>query len=1419
MDRLLGLKQSPPPISTSLTPSIMKKHRILTTSLSLLLALPALAGKNQQLSSPDQVPEGLEKSDWASIRAAHTAWQHGFMPIEGGWQARNPGQQWTTKFDERGFLTTPREGDWTWGLVLESYGRGGKQQKVSGKPGMKAEGQRLSYQWDATLEEWWVNDQRGLEHGYTVARRPEGAEGSVLELTIATRGTLKPRVSEDALGLLFVDDQGTTVLTYSGLKVWDADGKTIASRFEAAGGNQLRLLVEEQGARYPLTIDPIAQQAYLKAGNNGPTCDDSFGCSVAVSGDTVVVGAILEDSSTTGVNSTPDENGNGSGAAYVFVRSGGTWSQQAYLKASNTDQNDQFGFSVAVSGDTVIVGANQEDSSTTGVNGDQANNSSSNSGAAYVFVRSGTTWSQQTYLKASNTGAGDAFGYSVALSDDTLIVGAYTEDSSTTGVNTSPNDSSTNSGAAYVFVRSGGNWNEQAYLKASNTEAFDFFGCSVSISGDTVVVGALNEASSATGVNGNQANNSFSASGAAYVFVRSGTIWSQQAYLKASNTAASDQFGYSVSVSGDTVAIGAIWEDSSATGVNGDQANNGSSASGAAYVFVRSGTTWSQQAYLKASNTGVEDFFGCSVAVSGDTVIVGAYDEDSSATGANGDQASNGSSASGAAYVFERSGTTWSQQAYLKASNTGVVDRFGISVAISADTVVVGALNEASNATGVNGDQTNNGSFNAGAAYVFIRSGTAWSQQAYIKASNTPAESGAGDNFGYSVAVSGDTAVVGAPNEDSSTTGANSTPNENAGGSGAAYVFVRSGTTWSQQAYLKASNTGGGDTFGYSVAISGDSVVIGAVNEDGSSTVINGNQADNSAISAGAAYVFQRSGGIWSQQAYLKASNTEANDLFGGAVAVSGDTVIVGAYWEDSNATGVNGNQTNNSSSDAGAAYVFVRSGTTWSQQAYLKASNTEAINPAGFGGDQFGWSVAVSGDTVIVGAPGEESTTTGVNSIPNRDSIGTGAAYVFVRNGTTWSQQAYLKASNTNDGDGFGISVSVSVDTVVVGASGEDSNATGVNGDQTNNSSSGAGAAYVFVRSGTTWSQQAYLKASNTGGSDNFGISVFVSGDAVVIGANREDSSTTGSNGDQINNGSSDAGAAYVFLRSGTSWNQQAYLKANNTGVDDRFGYSVAVSGDTVVVGAYQEDGSTTGINSTPNERASNAGAAYIFDLGTSNLVPEIAIQQMAFNLASGTTKDFGSVSVGSTLDLAFDILNNGTGDLTLSGSPKVAVSGSSDFSVTTQPAISVSAGGGTTFTVRFAPASTGAKSASLTILNNDADEGTYIINLTGTGTSAMTDSDGDGWSDSAETEFGGNPAVAGIVPQFRLAITPDTAPSSMRLRFPAAPGATHAIEGSVNLIQWQEIETGILGTGQVIERTLPMTGFDKRFFKVRKN
>ena len=305
---------------------------------------------------------------------------------------------------------------------------------------------------------------------------------------------------------------------------------------------------------------------------------------------------------------------------------------------------------MALSGDTLAVGAYGERSDTTGFNSTQ-NANAPVSGAAYIFTRTGGTWSQDAYLKASNTGANDMFGFSVALSGDLLAVGASGEDSSTSGINTTPNESAFQSGAAYVFLRTNEtNWNQLAYIKASNPSADDYFGASVALSGGTLAVGAYAEDSGTTGVNTTPDTTTAADSGAVYVYTLDGVIWTQQAYIKASNAGADDLFGRSVALSGDTLAVGATREDSSTSGIN-TSSDDLASNSGAAYVFNRIGSTWSETIYIKASNVDVLDGFS-SVALSGDTLVVGAAAEASSTTGIN-TIPDNLLSGAGAVYVFE----------------------------------------------------------------------------------------------------------------------------------------------------------------------------------------------------------------------------------------------------------------------------------------------------------------------------------------------------------------------------------------------------------------------------------------------------------------------------------------------------------------------------------------------------------------------------------------------------------------------------------------------------------------------------------------------------------------------------------------------------------------------------------------------
>ncbi|MBS1788625.1 MAG: hypothetical protein JST85_12930 [Acidobacteria bacterium] len=380
------------------------------------------------------------------------------------------------------------------------------------------------------------------------------------------------------------------------------------------------------------------------------TANNHFGTAVALSSDTLVIGA-------------PDNNGiaDDQGSVYVFARSGATWTLQQKLTAQDGAANSGFGFSIAISGDTIVAGAPLDD---IGTNVDQ--------GSAYVFTRNGTVWTQQQKLTAQDGTSNDFFGLSVAVSGETVAVTAFGDD---IGGNE-------NQGSAYVFTRSNTTWTQQQKLMANDGATGQFFGRSVALSGDTVVVGD----------NINQIGANFD-QGSAYVFFRNGTVWTQQQKLTADDGEEGDQFGLSLAISGDTIVVGAPDDD---TGGNFDL--------GSVYVFVRHAANWTQQQKLMADDGASVDFFGSAVALSGDTIVVGAENDEIGEIVGNLGQ--------GSAYVFARSGTVWAQHQKLLADDGASVDRFGSAVAISADTVVVGSpLDD----VGANKDQ--------GSAYVFVLPG------------------------------------------------------------------------------------------------------------------------------------------------------------------------------------------------------------------------------------------------------------------------------------------------------------------------------------------------------------------------------------------------------------------------------------------------------------------------------------------------------------------------------------------------------------------------------------------------------------------------------------------------------------------------------------------------------------------------
>jgi hypothetical protein len=377
-------------------------------------------------------------------------------------------------------------------------------------------------------------------------------------------------------------------------------------------------------------------------------------------------------------------------------------------------------------------------------------------------------------LIASDGAAYDNFGFSVAVDGDIAVVGAPVDD-----------DRATGPGAAYVYHWNGTDWTEEAKLTASDGADDDYFGFSVAVAGDAAVISAWGRDDK--GVN----------SGAAYVYGWNGTDWVEEAKLRASDGARSDQFGRSVAISGDVVVVGAHLEDG-----KGDN-------SGSAYVFGYDGMNWVEEMKLLASDGAAGDFLGDAVAIAGETVVIGAPGEDEKGGG------------SGATYVFRYDGMDWVEETKLLASDGAAADGFGRSVAVSGDTALVGAW------------QDQDSGFNTGSAYVYQYDGMDWVEEMKLLAS----DGAAGDFFGRRVALSGDTAVIGAWRDD-----------DNGTNSGSAYVYQYDGTDWIE-AKLLASDGALGDFFGSGVAVSGGTAVVGAKNDDDAC-------ADQFECESGAAYVY-----------------------------------------------------------------------------------------------------------------------------------------------------------------------------------------------------------------------------------------------------------------------------------------------------------------------------------------------------------------------------------------------------------------------------------------------------------------------------------------------------------------------------------------------------------------------------------
>jgi hypothetical protein len=711
----------------------------------------------------------------------------------------------------------------------------------------------------------------------------------------------------------------------------------------------------------------------------------------------------------------------------------------------------------------------------------------------YGVVVNIPNWTAMTenYIIAASGNDGDNFGYSVASSGDYAIVGAIYEDT----------DSEYWSGAAYIFERNGSTWTQTQKLRVlkTNTNGGNhYFGCDVAISGNYAVIGAYGESS-----DGNDPTDiSLGFSGAAYIYELENGIWEPKQMIKASIVGGYDLFGYRVSISGNYAIVGASFEDSDGN----DPTNNNESYSGAAYVFERNGSgVWSQQQMLKSTTVVENAWFGRSVIIRGDYAIIGAPEEPNA----------SGVTKCGAAYIFERNGSTWTQTANLRSNDADSYDMFGFSVSIHGDYAIIGSPYEASNSSTSN----NNYSVGSGTAFIFERNSSGvWSQVQRLKAAPVVAAS----YFGYSVAIRGDYAIIGAKGS----------------GAGATYIFERVSDTWTQKHMIIASNSGSSDYFGNSVSMGDKYTIVGA----------QGRGAD-----VGAAYIFEPT---FTTTVAPTTLTFDTNTLTIENSIDSNDTDIVDfvlpAGYEMNNLSVTNFVGTGGTGT---ITYTLATGGTTVTSGTFTATgTNLLAGSPL----------IATADTTYVLTLTADAAITYTIVGTKKAD-------YGVVVNNVSWNtNQQKLTVSGSSS---FGTTVAIDASYAVVGALGEDSL---------------AGAAYIYKHDGG-WNQTPIrIVATLPDSSDYFGTSVSVSNNYVIVGAYMEDSSST------INQlGYADSGAAYIFRTTdnGTTWSQTAILKALNVGYQDRFGYSVAISGDYAIISAYDEDSDPSG-----NNYVIAAGAAYIF-------------------------------------------------------------------------------------------------------------------------------------------------------------------------------------------------------------------------------
>ncbi len=542
--------------------------------------------------------------------------EYHFTQSEKSFENKHPTQNYQVSVKDEGLVI--QQGQNSWGLNLVSLG---DEQKLVAVQDSKLEVKqnRAEYHYGSNVTAWYENGPLGLQQGVTIQTSVKENLNSKLKVNLQQNGNLVSELKNQKL--ILKDASGSEVLKYGTLLAYDAKGKVLPSEMKLID-RILSLEVDDRDATYPVVIDPFIQNARIITDDG--VSGDHFGCSFALDGSTMFVGAYL---SSDGV-SRP-------GAVYVFNKVEGVWVQGQKIFASDKVDSDKFGTSLAFSGSTLLVGA---PGATVGATADQ--------GAAYLFSKTGSLWVEDQKISGSDATAGNNVAYTVAINDSTLVLGAIT---ATVGANV-------NQGAAYVFTKTGSTWEEKQKLFDDEGHATGFLGYSVAVDNSQVIIGAPGE------------TNEGVRTGAVYVFSRSGDTWTASQKLAAEDGAINDYFGSALALYDTTLVIGAQYADLASV-----------ADKGAAYVFNRSGSTWSQFQKIIASDGLEEDNFGSSVSFDGSTIVIGA---ENASVGANDGQ--------GAVYVFKLVSSTWTENQKLVASDGAAYDRFGSPIFVKDYLVSVG---------------------------------------------------------------------------------------------------------------------------------------------------------------------------------------------------------------------------------------------------------------------------------------------------------------------------------------------------------------------------------------------------------------------------------------------------------------------------------------------------------------------------------------------------------------------------------------------------------------------------------------------------------------------------------------------------------------------------------------------------------